>query len=259
MASNDLNLTLGKGKLYFGEFAAGTQNPKGERFIGNSSEITVNADVQTKEHYSSTEGRNKKDFEAVIGVDRAGTIVTDNLGLDNVGIFALGYVERVSVSAATASVQTFKDVEQGLTYQLGVTAAAPEGVRKVASVVVKVGITAKTLTTDYTVDLDRGRVTIVEGGTIADLDDIEVTYNITAHSVDRVVAGATKKEGSLRWVAANPDGPVTDYFFPWVKLGPNGDLSLVSAEEFINLPLAIEVLEKGDLAPWIATSQPITA
>lgn len=258
MASNDLNLTLGKGKLFFGEFAAGTQNPKGERFIGNSSEITVNADVQTIEHRSSTEGRMKKDFEAITGVDRAGTIVTDNMGLDNVGIFALGYVERVSVSSATGTEQTFVDVEQGLTYQLGVTAAKPEGVRKLASVVVEVGVTVKTLGTDYTVDLERGRITIVVGGTIANLADIDVTYNTTAHSIDRVVAGATKKEGSLRWVAANPDGPVTDYFFPWVKLGPNGDLSLVSAEEFINLPLAIEVLEKGDLAPWIATSQPIT-
>lgn len=259
MASNDLNLTLGKGKLYFGEYAAGTQTPKGERFIGNCTEITINADVQTIEHRSSTEGRNKKDFEAVTGVDRAGTIVTDNLGLENVGVFALGYVERVSVSGATGEEETFENVEQGLAYQLGVSDTVPEGVRKVANVVVEVATVAKTAGTDYVVDANRGRITIVEGGGIADDADIDVTYDVTAHSIDRVVAGATKKEGLLRWVATNPDGPITDYVFPWAKLGPNGDLSLVSGDEFLNLPLAVEVLEKGDLPPWIATGQAITA
>lgn len=259
MADNDKNLTLGKGKLYFARFAAGTQTPGGERFIGNCTEFNVGSEIQTIEHRSSTEGRNKKDFEAITGVDRSGTIVTDNRGLDNVGVFALGMVTRTSISSATGETETFTDVEQGLTYQLGTSATQPEGVRKVASVVVEVATVAKTLGTDYTVDADLGRITIVEGGGIADLADIDVTYNITAHTIDRIEAGATKQEGTLRWVAANPDGPLTDCFIPWAKLAPNGELAMVSAEEFLNLNFAVEVMEKDSLPPWIASGRGVTA
>lgn len=263
MADNDLNLQLGKGKLYFARFAAGTQTPGGERFIGNCSEVTVNAEIQTIEHRSSTEGRNKKDFEAVTGVDRAGSIVTDNRGLDNVGVFALGMVVRTTIASATGTIENFTGVGKGLFYQLGVTSSRPEGVRKVTSVVVTDGHATTPTTyvagTDYTLDADRGRIGVASGGAIPANGPLKVTYNVTAHSIDRIVAGAEKQEGTLRWVATNPDGPLTDYFFPWVKLAPNGDLALVSAEEFLNLNFGVEVMEKGDLPPWIATGQAITA
>jgi hypothetical protein len=259
MADNDKNLTLGKGKLYFARFNTGTQTPGGERFIGNCTSVSVNAEIQTIEHRSSTEGRNKKDFEAVTGVDRALSIVTDNRGLDNVGVFALGMVSRTTIGSATDTEESFADVKQGLTYQLGTTATRPEGVRKVAGVVVEVASVAKTLNTDYTLDADLGRITIVSGGGIADLADIDVTYDVTAHTIDRIEAGATKQEGALRWVAANPDGPLTDVFIPWIRLAPSGELQLVSAEEFLNLDFSGEVMEKDSLPPWIATGRAITA
>lgn len=264
MADNSLNLTLGKGKLYFGEFASGTQTPKGERFIGNCLTIAINAEVEELDHISSTDGRKKKDFSAVTGVDRKGNIVTDNMGLDNVGVYALGLVETVTVTSATGSTSVFTGVSPGLGYQLGVTTAKPEGVRKVASVVVTnglAGLSAVTyaVNTDYTVDADRGRITVVAGGAIAEASNLSVTYNVTAHTVRRVVAGGTQKEGSLRFISANPDGPVTDYFFPWVKLGPNGDLNLISESEWATIPLSIEVFEKDGIAPWVATGQPVTS
>lgn len=259
MADNDLNLTIGKGKLFFARFLTGTQTPGGERFFGNSSEVNVNSEIQTIEHRSSTDGRNRKDFEAITGVDRAGTIVTDNRGMDNVGVFALGMVTRTTVTSATGLTQTIVDVQPGLTYQVGASASRPEGARKLASVVVTVAASAKTLGTDYTLDADLGRITIVQGGTIAADADIVVTYNQTAHTIDRIEAGSTKQEGALRWVATNPDGPLIDVYFPWVKLAPSGDLQMVGAEEFLGLNFAIEVMDKDNLPPWIATGRAITS
>ena len=259
MSENSLNLTLGKGKMHFAEFLAGTQTPGGERFIGNSSEVTIGSEVSELDHRSSTEGRMKKDFSVVTGVERTGSIVTDDMDKKNIAIFALGAATTTSVASATGITQTITDVQPGLTYQIGTTAARPEGARKLASLTVTVGVTLKTLGTDYTVDLDLGRVTIVTGGTIAADDDIIVAFNQTAHSIVRIEAGFQRKEGALRWISNNPDGPQTDYFFPWVKLGPNGDLALVAAEDWNTIPIGIEVFEKDSLPPWIATGRPVTA
>lgn len=259
MAENSLNLTLGKGKYFFAEFLAGTQTPGGERFLGNCSEVTINSEVSELDHRSSTEGRMKKDFSVVTGVERAGSIVTDDMDKKNLAIFALGAASTVSVASVTGATNTFTDVQPGLTYQLGATPSRPEGVRKVASVVVSIASTPKTLGTDYTVDLELGRVTIVPGGTIAADADISVVYNITAHTIVRIEAGFERKEGQLRWISNNPDGPQTDYFFPWVKLGPNGDLSLVAAEDWNTIPIGIEVFEKDNLPPWVASGRPVTA
>lgn len=259
MAENSLNLTLGKGKYYFAEFLTGTQTAGGERFLGNCSEVTINSEVSELDHRSSTEGRMKKDFSVVTGVERAGSIVTDDMDKKNLAIFALGAATTTSVSSATAVSETIVDVQQGLTYQVGTTTARPEGARKLASLTVMVGAGLKTLATDYTVDLDLGRITIVTGGGIAADADIIVAYNQTAHSVVRIEAGFTRKEGALRWISNNPDGPQTDYFFPWVKLGPNGDLSLVAAEDWNTIPIGIEVFEKDSLPPWVATGRPVTA
>ena len=79
-----------------------------------------------------------------------------------------------------------------------------------------------------------------------------MTFNNAAYSFTRIKAGTTKKEGELRWISANPDGPQRSYVFPWVKIGPAADLSLVNQTDWATLGLDGEVLKKDGLDPWIA-------
>lgn len=257
------NLTLARGRLYFAPYKPGTQIPGGERFVGNCSEVTINSETETLDHFKSTEGVRIKDDSVILENTRSGSIVTDDLSDENVSVFSLGIAEEISVASATAQETTFTEVRPGDSFQLGTTALMPAGVRKVTVASVTDGAPSSPVTyvagTDYVVDADRGRITILEGGNIDADSDIEVTWSNAAYKFQRVTAGSTEREGALRWISANPKGPQRDYFFPDVKLSPNGDLSLVSGEDWATLPLSIEVLEKEGLAPWYADGVAETA
>lgn len=256
------NLTLARGRLYFAEYKPGTQIPGGERFIGNCSEVTINSETETLDHFASTHGVRIKDDSVILENTRSGSIVTDDLSDENVSVFSMGIAQEISVASATAQKTTFTDVRPGDSFQLGTTALMPAGVRKVTITSVTDGAASSPATyvagTDYVVDAERGRITVLEGGNIRQ-PKIEVTWSNAAYKFRRVTAGSTEREGALRWISANPKGPQRDYFFPDVKLAPNGDLSLVSGEDWATLPLAIEVLEKEGLAPWYADGVAVTA
>lgn len=249
------NLTLGRGSLYFAEFLSGTQTPGGERWIGNVTELSATSETEELEHFSSTEGRRVKDYSVVIENTRNLSITTDDMSDDNVALWALGVVEKVTIASGTAIKSEFAGVKQGYVYQLGVTNARPEGLRRVSSVVVTDDAgTPVTFAVgdDYTVDAINGRITIVAGGDIGDGTNLVVTFNNAAYSFNRITAGEDKKEGQLRWISNNPDGPERNYLFPWVKIGPNADLNMVSQDDWATLGLEGEVLVKSGSAPWIA-------
>jgi len=58
-------LMIGKGKLYFDRFDSGGL-PTGLRDLGNSPNFTIQPTVESKEHFSSREGVNKKDMTVVL-------------------------------------------------------------------------------------------------------------------------------------------------------------------------------------------------
>lgn len=254
----DKNYTLGRGELHFGQFAPGTQTPNGERYFGNTPEFSLTINIDTLDHYDSDHGVKELDDSIVLQTTRTGAFTTDNISPENLALFFFGSADVLATSAATNVSETFT-VQPGLTYQLGTSDAAPSGVRKVRDVQVTVsGGTAPVVGTDYTVDADRGRITIVAGGAIAADTEITVTYSVAASARQRVISGSTPIEGALRFLATNPKGEKYDYFFPYVSITPNGDFAL-KGDDWQAIPFNISVKKKGSLEAIYVDGQPLFA
>lgn len=239
--------TIGKGRLYFDLFAPSTLAGSGERYFGNTPEMTLGAETETLDHYDADEGVRVKDRSITIEDTQTGSFVTDNMDLANIGLFFGGDPTVLNVTAATGVTEVFSDVKLGRYIQLGTTALSPTGARKVTNVVVSttggspVVIAALN---NYEVDLALGRIYIESDSVaISDGDDISVTYDITASARSMVVGKGSEVVGSLRFVSTAVVGTKKDYYWPYVKLTPNGDFSL-KGEEWQQVPFSIEILKK---------------
>lgn len=251
------NYTLGRGELFFGQFAPGTQNPRGELFLGNCPELSFTAEQETLDHYSSTRGVRIKDESVLLQLDYSGSFVTDNISPENLAMFFLGESLTSTTTSTPVTGEALNGVEKGRTYQLGTSSTAPAGVRKVSSVVVKKGATTLVLNTDYSLDAALGRVTILAGSvTVSNGDDLTVDYTIDASTRDRVISKSSTIEGSLRFIASNPAGKNIDYFMPWVKITPNGDFSIIG-DEWQQLGFSLEILKKGTLEAVYMDGRPL--
>lgn len=236
------NLTLGRGKLYFSRFKTGTQQPEGYRYLGNTPEFGMTIDSETLDHFSSDAGIREKDASVPLEVSRTGTIVCDDIQAENVALFFFGTAQDLTVASATGLSWTQVDVKQDRDYQIGWATNKPAGDQGLTNVVVKVGVTVKTITTDYTIDLDTGMLHIVDGGTILDNDDVTVEYDVRGQTRDRILSGAEPIEGALYFREDNPHGKDRDLRCPWVKITPNGDLQF-KGDEWRQIPFSIEALK----------------
>lgn len=244
MAVHPQNYTLGRGRIYFARFNTGTQVPGPSRFFGNCPELNLTAAVNTLDHFSSTSGVRNRDAQVQLDTTRSGTIVCDNISLENLALFFFGESSTFTDAGAAIVDELHADVIQGTYLQLGASAANPMGARGITGVSAKVGASVKTVNVDYEVDLVTGRVYIVPGGGIANLDDLLVSYTRSATTQGRVISGGTPIEGELRFYEENAAGTNRDLVAPYVKLSPNGDLSLIG-EDWRRIPFSLEVLTKA--------------
>jgi hypothetical protein len=171
-------------------------------------------------------------------------------------------VQALTVTAGTGETDAFDDVKQGLFYQLGADATNPTGARNVSNVVVKDDATPTaatfTLGTDYLVNPDLGRIEVLAGGGIDDGTNLRITYDVAASTREQIVSGSAAVEGSLRYVAQNPVGENIDYFWPWVKITPNGDFAL-KGDEWQQIPFSLEILRRQGYEAVYATKRTAVA
>lgn len=253
------NLAIGKGELHFAPFKAGTQTPDGFYFVGNCPEFTLNRENETLPHYDSTKGFRRKDEEITIESRMNGSISCDDVRPQTAALFLMGEAVTLSVASATGLITTIIGAKKGRSYQLGETAGQPSGARSVTNVAVSLTSTPATIYvagTDYTVDAELGMITILEGGSIADAAGLTVEFDQTAHTRSQVIASDTEAQGALKYISYNPIGQRLDYYFPWIKVRPNGDISLIS-EEWMTIPLSIEALYLGDLSLCYLDGRPL--
>ena len=252
-----MNYTLGRGELYFNKFKTGTQTGIGERYFGNTPEVNTSVESENLDHFNSDRGVREKDASVVLQTNRTGNFMTDHISPENIALFYLGSVSALTVTAATGVTQTFAEVTPGFFYQLGESQANPTGARNVTNVIVKDAAAPNTtyaLGTDYMLNPELGRVEVLAGGGIAKGTDITVTYDEPAGTKEVIVSGSTAVEGSLRYVAQNPVGDQIDYFWPWVKITPNGDFAL-KGDEWQQIPFTIEILRRQGYEAVYATKR----
>lgn len=97
------------------------------------------------------------------------------------------------------------------------------------------------------IDLARGRFQVKEDAAdLADGDSIEVVYDLTASTRTQVVDENDSAEGAMRFIAANAKGTNKDYFWPRVRLTPNGEFAL-KGDTWQQIGFNFDVLVKDDL------------
>lgn len=254
MAFPDKNPTLGSGKLYFRPFVPGTLVPNGpQEYFGNTPELSNTSDRQTLDHYDADNGLRTKDLSVVTSLDRTGSFQCDHISPRNLAKWFLGESAVVTQGAVTGQTYAITAARKGGRYQLGRTPQLPAGVRGVNVTAVTAGGTPLVNNVDYSVNGASGGITFLAGGTVLPaLDstapgvDVTVTYSVLATSYNQVKSGSKEIEGELYFEANNGTGLNQDYFWPRVKLAPDGDLAL-KGEDWMSMTFAFEVLKLDDL------------
>jgi hypothetical protein len=160
-------------------------------------------------------------------------------------LFLSGAHSEVTQDAVVApnGTITFADVKQHRSYFIGK--------KNITDVVVKVGETVKTLDTDYTLDAVNGIITI-QGGSIADLDDVTVTYGCPALLVTRKSFNALSQisfagefklaEYQQEYYPSTYKGPrAVHHFLGQAWVSDQGELGAEKAKEYV---LTIRALNK---------------
>jgi hypothetical protein len=247
------NKALGRGSLFF--------NPKktdgtyeGFRPIGNTTAFGLNITTQTLKHYSSASGVKVQDLEVPVQTDYAASYTTDNSDQDNLASLLLGTTSIIAQTSATAATHTITGAKQGRMYQIG-TGVTATGVRRLSNVVVTVSAATKTAGTDYLIDLERGLITIIAGGGIADAATVLVTYDRAAVSRSQTVSASTSVEGQLLFISDNPVGANIDYLLRETRISPNGEFN-VKADEWQTMPFNVAVSTPLDGHAVLADGQP---
>lgn len=262
MAGANKDYVIGKGRLFFDQFAPGTTSGTGERYFGNTPELTNSAEVNTLDHFDADQGLNVKDESITTENNLSGSFITDHISPDNVAMFYCGSTAPLTTTAATGQAETFTGVMRARSYQLGVTDLTPTGVRQVDNVVVKKGgATLTDVSANVEIDLEKGRIYVEsDAPEIADGDTLDVEYDIKASSRTVIIGKGEEIRGALRFLSANPVGSQKDYFWPYVKITPNGDFAL-KGSEWMQLGFSFEVLKLSgrdrvyiDAAPAVAAA-----
>ncbi|HEY1402951.1 MAG TPA: hypothetical protein VGB05_02355, partial [Pyrinomonadaceae bacterium] len=120
MAFPEKNYVLGKGRVYFGQFAPGTRVVEGGlRYLGNTPEFTLSTDSESLDHFDADAGIRVKDDSVTTDLTRNGTLVTDHIDPRNIAMWLQGAAETVSQGVATNVVQAIADAQRGRRYQIG--------------------------------------------------------------------------------------------------------------------------------------------
>lgn len=243
MAGPGKEYIVGKGQLFFDKFAAGLLTGEGERYLGNTPELSTSADSETLDHFDSDEGLNVKDESVTIETSLTGQFTTDNISAENIAEWFGGDLSQLTIASASGQTQNIT-AKLGRWFQIGANSTTPNGARNITITSVTKGATPVTAAGNMEYDLVNGRIYIEPDATDIDEDDVlTVTYGIAAGSRTLIIGKGQEVRGALRFLSRNPVGGQRHYFWPYVKLTSNGDYAL-KGDEWQQMSFSIEFLKK---------------
>ena len=229
MASQSKYYNTGGGELTFTPIVDGVLGTEVD--FGQTENISFATTVDTITHDNTETCTSYEDMNILKKVTGKLTIETLEISPEMLERAFLGALTRTSVSAATATA--------GNVTVSAFDTALSVGAKYLSNVVVKDATDATTYVegTDYTLDLDRGIITVLStGGSIVVSDVLHVTYDNAAYD-DINIEGyiETKIEGVLIFKSCAGNGLNYTYTFHRVSLLATGDYSLKNATEFNKL------------------------
>lgn len=244
IAPDEKNIYLGAGSIYFARLVDGVED--GIFHLGNCDTLAIETadDVLKLKDSMNREGGTlravARDREVRVSV-QGNEYNADNMALVLMG--EIGSLEQASGSV-TAEVLT-ASAQVGRIYQTAF--------RDISSVVINVSASPMTEDTDYTVlDAANGLIQVLEGGAIADGDQLDADYDhaeIAAPGLQTVQGGsASVVEGRMLFVGDPKAGEVRDVEFWKVSVEPEGDVNLIG-DEFGEWSLSAEVLNQSQDHP----------
>lgn len=236
---------LGRGALYFDPFSTGTTKT-GEFHLGNCPSFTIGTEDEIKELYSSMSGTATLLESSHIKRTITGKISLTDYTQENLALAVMGTAGTLAQTTASVTDQS-------------VTSAAIQGRwystlhRTLTSVTVKAGTlgaeTSKTLTTDFLLDAETGRIGIVVGGGIAATNSVLVSYTYATQTLQTVAGGASQDiYGQLRFIGNPPSGPKYDVIIWRCQLIPEGETGFIS-DDYANFGITIKVLDDSTNHP----------
>lgn len=249
------HLTIGKGYVYFAPFQPGTMVHQGYKFVGNCPSFSLNHTAETLDHYKSTCGIRQLDKQVILEAIMEASIECDEVLPDTLAYFFLTTATTTTLASASAVTYSIPSARFGRTYQIGETDTAPMGVTNLTSVTITTpaGLVEGT---DYELDLDKGLITFLEGGTFTDNTAVDLTYDADATTKSRIISSSNQIEGALKFVSCNASGPDYTYTFPYAKMNPSGDLNLIT-DEWLTVPLNLRIMKKGNLELAYVDGRPL--
>lgn len=347
------NYVIGRGRLFFGQFAPNTRRSRGELYFGNTPELSLSQDEDTLDHYSSEGGARIKDDSVTLSTDSSGSFQCDNINGPNLALWfrgevtsrieagsdpatgtvtfsttgpadgdtvtvngnALTFVDdapqgmeiaiggtlaanannladfinansaalhvsaravgavvtitalvpgadgntislakqgaNIAVSGATLTggadvTETLTNVQKGRWYQLGATEQNPQGINNIGTVSID-GIAQEDEAANFRVEMATGRIYIhSDAPDIAEGSDLDLTYGVAESVQEVVIAKGDSIEGELRFIANNAKGKNRDYYWPFVRLTPDGDFDL-KGDDWQAITFNFEIMKRDEV------------
>lgn len=251
MAGLGKEYIIGRGQLLFNLMIANSKTLTGELYFGNTPELSSSMDMETLDHYDADEGLNVKDESVTLENNLTLAFTTDNISIENLGLWYGGPTQQETTAAAVGLTYTVPAAKKGRYYQIGQTDANPLGERSLDNVVINykpdpANPAVVLPAANYEMDIATGRIYIeLDAPDIEDGEtDIEFTYDLEASTRTVIIGRGDEIRGALRFNSKNPVGKQRNYYWPYVKLTPSGDYAL-KGSEWQQMSFSVEVLKKN--------------
>lgn len=231
---------VGSGECYFDPFDANGAKT-GAIFLGDCSLLDYQVEDETVKAYESVSAERKLISEATIRRSGTGHLTLKEFHLDNLELAFMGDQSAHAQGTGSGVNEVISAVKKNRWYQVG--GATPRQNISAVTVTGPAGTPVYVLGTDYLVDLELGRVKVLEAGAIAEAANIEVDYTYAAFTKKFVRGGTkSKKEGYLYFIGF-PTAGKRLWIEVWkASLRPSAPLPLIG-DDYGEFGLEFSILE----------------